>query len=324
MTHTEDTLNNVNGLKTRLDDHITFGARVSKKQMAKERFCYMHKWFEYRFMSPADATRKFADDYKAAYRRHWRETRSIDDADKKAGIRGDDWMSNSRELTSFWSARQHADTLGVPYPFFILRALEAAERRGARQPPRPNQLFKEQNLVHVLKEWKRFIDDGGFRMLDDPAYREENFRGLHAQIAYRDWIVERIKVRHARPDLIGRCVLLERVLPVDRATHEFGQDRLADARREAAGSDTAPVWKFSTMQILPACFGLAQVETPASEPCVNCPVRAACLKSAAMVGNALIARHGTLDPVGARALALNAARQQRFRDRQRTSNTTET
>jgi hypothetical protein len=283
--------------------------------MLEERECYERKWFGYRFMAPGDATQLFVDAYSDCYRRIWKETRDLTEAESKTGIRGSDWRSDPRELTSVWRARQHADNLGIPYPFFIMGALRAAERRGARRPPRPNQLFKIENLVHVSVEWERWIDDGGFRPLDDPAFREENFSGFHAQVAYRDCVVDRIKAGRARPDLIARSVFIDRVLPEDRAAHEFGRERLADARREAEGSEPAPVVKVGKADMLPACFGLPQAFAPDVEPCASCPVRSTCGEAAVIVSGNLVELHGSNDPATDRKRALNAARQKRFRDR---------
>src|SRR4051812_30836313 len=103
---------------------------IAGEDAARERDLMEFKWFDYRFMTPFQATEAFATAYLAAYRRKWSTYLSTEEAANKKAFRAGDWRSDRSERTSCWKARQAADLLGMPYDFFCEQALEFALRIG--------------------------------------------------------------------------------------------------------------------------------------------------------------------------------------------------
>src|SRR5690348_14877843 len=89
--------------------------RISSADGLMERELMQTKWFDYRFMSPLDATELFVREYTEAYRNKWATNFDTVEAEKKIPIRGGAWRSNRSEFISCWRARQFVDCLGVPY-----------------------------------------------------------------------------------------------------------------------------------------------------------------------------------------------------------------
>jgi hypothetical protein len=59
----------------------------------------------------------------------------------------------SRDFVNLWDARQIADHLGLPYPFFASRMMELAIRRGVRRLPMPNQLKHDFDVSKADDLW---------------------------------------------------------------------------------------------------------------------------------------------------------------------------
>jgi hypothetical protein len=66
-------------------------------------------------LSPREATLHFATAYQGVFRRKWRSTFDMQELISRSAIRAGNAMSNRREFSSFWAARQFADALGMPY-----------------------------------------------------------------------------------------------------------------------------------------------------------------------------------------------------------------
>ena len=132
--------------------------QISAADGGRERLLMETKWFDYRFMSPIDATELFVKCYVSAYRRKWATNFASGEESKKLATRHGNWRSNQTEFTCFWRARQFADELGVPYDLFCDHALEVLLRKGYARPARPNQLYSEKNIQiiaeHVREAWR--------------------------------------------------------------------------------------------------------------------------------------------------------------------------
>src|SRR5258707_10123655 len=119
---TEDERRNLAIRKVVQSNRLT-ALKVSKKQAARERNLDQTKWFDYRFLTPMEATEAFASAYQQEFQDRYGKNIDTEESKGKTGTRGNNWKSNSREFISFWGARQFADELGVPYGFFVEHAL---------------------------------------------------------------------------------------------------------------------------------------------------------------------------------------------------------
>jgi hypothetical protein len=132
--------------KVNIEAVMSLGADVVRE----ERDLYTTKWFDYRFLSPTEATELFRIEYKKAFKLGWRTYQDRNEAEFKSGLfempnfrkpSDKDTIKLKREYTSLWRARQGADALGVPYDFLIRETIDALMASGRCQTmPRPNQI----------------------------------------------------------------------------------------------------------------------------------------------------------------------------------------
>lgn len=305
----------------RYNDNFEVVRRLSAKQLENERTLYETKWFDYRFMSPLQATRFFAEAYTKAYRDQYARETDTAEAANKTGTRARNWESSRREFTSFWAARQFADTLGVPYDFFLSRAMKVLLRRGYTRIPRPNQLYAGKTLPlianDVVLEWTSWTSTGRLVISDLPQYHIDQHRGFAAQSAHQKWVVEQVKAWHSRYSHIAQMCFERAVLSVGQAKLEFGAEKVQRAHEEAelSGYVRRPKSEMNRGQFMPSCFGLPNARNDAAATCSACPLSRGCASLAGKIETR--ARHvfGTTDPKSARRKELQRNRTRRCRAR---------
>jgi hypothetical protein len=241
---------------TRARKSFSLTWKFSKIDREKERNLYRQKWFDYRFISPTDATARFYILYQEVYRWKYRININAPDAEKKTGVsKQHAWSA----MTSFWRARQFADELGVTYDVFLDAAFQVCVRRGWSRLPHINQLYGNKNrdaIANAVRTlWAEEIDSR-FTISVLPQYREDSFCGLSAQIDHRDWVMDQIKARNNSPLDIGRACYVHKVVPEKMALLEYGPEKLVQARAEVASECLVSEARSVAGPPLPSCFGL--------------------------------------------------------------------
>jgi hypothetical protein len=242
------------------------------------------KWFGYRFMSPYQATQKFAfayeKHYKHAFARHF---------DRYAKPRPINWAKFAEPgplMTQLWGARQNADRLGMPYDDYLEFFDEFNMRRTRKQLPRPNQIegSAAAKLVWPAKlvpfesdrSWHRLV------CLDVPQLHVENFREHPAQIAFRAWAMSVVR-RPGRTfkQAMEQLAYRQRVVPAEaflsvipNEEHRDFTDRFeADCRQGRIFPK--PAIALSAVSFWPSCFSLI---APNTATCAKCPFQQDCRK----------------------------------------------
>ncbi len=136
----------------------------------------MTKWFDYRFLTPLDATLQFMEDYEIVYRAMWKSTFDSSTADLKCGRAEKGLFANRREFSTFWNARVYADTLGVALPLFHPYVDgDSAAPREVEAPSAAGQLWNKPDCIEAVKtKWEEEL--AGRQAVSELAhYRPENF-----------------------------------------------------------------------------------------------------------------------------------------------------
>lgn len=295
-------------IRRRREQILATAPFMTQADHALERELHATKWFDYRFMSPMDATQRFAEDYAEIFRQKWEQFFDIRGAPKKVGIKKGSLLGGGREFTSLLRARQHADRLGLPYPFAIRTAMDRHFDDGYTKPPRPNQLFTgpRSGAVHVALT-AQWMERNEARMFwpglkaDEEVdlhapYRAENYRALPAQIAHRDWVARHPRVA-ANVRTLGRVIAVDRLLDVETAERVHGVETTARALELTAGVEPLEHRPVGPDQVLPSCFGVPGTCQPSQDPCCGCPVTTMCGKIGDSTLAAISARYGTDDPL---------------------------
>jgi hypothetical protein len=292
--------------------------KTSKSQAARERDLNCTKWFDYRFMSPWEATGLFVSAYQVEFRRLYSKNIDTEESEGMTGTRNGNWRSNSRELASFWNARQLADQLGLPYPFFVHHAAALLMRWGWKHIPRPNQLYGSKARDAIVEEvqakwaeWRQAVSQ--FSSL--PQYLVKNFSALPAQIAHQDWLIAEIALKYGSPSEICKACFVYHVLSVTRATAEFGTERVAEAEALAASWIHVEAAAVDNYRTTPSCFGVLHAYDLQTDTCKQCDAHDACRKLAESARSFVVHQAGSEDPISERRRALQRNRTRRCRER---------
>jgi hypothetical protein len=300
-------------LKARHKDSCETTAFFNRTDLIDERMLHHRKWFDYRFMSPREATSIFRTEYEKVYRRKYARTFDTEKAERKFGVRRGIPEEHRAEFTSFWRVRQIADLLCMPYEIFLEAAFEVLLSGSFQRMPYINQLSGKHQLkigVAAMTQWEEHCES---RLMFSalPLYQEESFHGLAAQVAHQDWVLEQLKTRtdHA----IGRACFTLRILPAERAMLAFGQERLENARACAAEEVPEVHESWGPRQLLPSCAMLPGALDKSSPECSTCKVVSFCTRAVASVLRSVTTVTGVADPAEERRRKLSRDRTARHR-----------
>lgn len=300
--------------------------------LAEEAQLMTLKWYDYRFMSPMAATQLFGrlyrDQFKTSMARHF-------DRELARNVRGIDLehlFTKSGLLTSLWTARQHADRLGMRYQDYLSFCFDFATNRRRKRLPQPNQLYfteasRSAWLSKLWEFWPERVFDEVAQLKELPQYRFEYHRGLPAQDGYRQFIVDRAKEANRRWRDVMRVYSVERrELPIRLILPIIGAERFREELRSLRDDGKARPFTRSpkpsvTDEIFwQSCFGVPHAWSPEIEPCLRCPQASDCQRVADHVLATVKRNIGTADPVEARKREQVRTRVARYRAKKKRSN----
>lgn len=206
---------------------------IPKGVLAVDLQLFTAKWFDYRHMTPYDATAHYIDCYGAIYRRFYK--REVDRnraehvrVDSMETLReritaGDAKLSElRRRLTSYWRGRQVADALGMPYDIYIEEAIDARLRFWKQKYlPKPGHLYDDNIIDVVQRRWEQ-IQDSILMKAEHPAYLTCNYVGAAQQDDYHEWLFEQLARRHEDPERYAELIL-EGMLPYEKVQSRLGE-----------------------------------------------------------------------------------------------------
>lgn len=302
----------------RAEPILAAATHLSPSCWEAERVLSQSKWFDYRYLSPVQATLLFVEEYQQVFRLKWKASFNAADAEKKRGVAAGGLFHSRKEFSEFWSARAHADYLGVDYQLYISTAMETALRRAKQKRLlRAGQMRRADCVRAVEARWDEELA-GGRWLSEAPHYRAENDCALPDQIAHHEHVVRTIGKRSNPVIALGTAVDALRVLPVERAEAAFGVEPVASARERADGlGPPAPVEPLASGQLIPSCFGLPAPLDVTADPCCRCPLAGQCWAASERILAEVAALHGSHDPARHHRRKLGAERARRFRERKR-------
>ncbi len=309
-------------LKARIESNWICVKSMSRRDLERERKLHQSKWFDYRFISPMEATHLFRVAYSEIHQRYHGFIFSTEEAKTRTGVRAGVAFQGKTELTSFWRARQAADLYGLPYAVFIEVAFEQLTRGGWQRLPHPNQLYAERNLQRIYiaaaaywQEFQQSSFDRSFSHL--PEYRTDSYHDFPAQVAHRAWVVGLLKEKKRSAWAIGNACFVNRVISPELAIAEFGKETIARARKEISEDTPEPSEPCSAQVLLPSCLGLPGALVPTSPECVACPAMALCARMETVTLAGLKRATGSENPEHDRRKKLGRKRTQRCREKKK-------
>ena len=196
------------------------------------------KWFDYRRMHPTKATYYFTHCFHKAYQQFMVTTYDRSGRYMKAFKQMD--IMHAYEKQAVWKLRQLADSLGMRYDFFLLRAFAwysdgwFLKQIGKKvTAPRPAHIGANADLLtDVMMQWEEECA-ARIQFAQDPRYKTRNFFGHADQLAYEDWLIEQIKQRRHPQYALHAALYIEDALRIEKALEVFGERVVSAAVDEA-------------------------------------------------------------------------------------------
>lgn len=177
-------------LDKRIKDVVRMRTILHPNDWKKESQLMMTRWFDYRFMSPLEATLLFGRHYIAGLRRHVRKVYDVASADRVSGVKSGLPAGRAKWFTGLWRARVRTDEIFVPYDLLVDFAFDFSSRRRRFWNMLPHQLHPSERNAEAW--WALFherVEDvlpiRMKRVGEMPHYRIENDLGLPPQRHFR-------------------------------------------------------------------------------------------------------------------------------------------
>jgi hypothetical protein len=207
-----------------LESDIFAQSFIKKKWQEFDLELFGLKWFDYRFMTPLEATKEYLRVYGDVYRSIYGRTIDITRVDflrvlsyekLQPGLLENDPKAKAN-FTACWRGRQFADALGMPYKVYLEYAFTYRMRNWQRAYlPLPQHLYHEYDLERIQVRWEE-LQRADIWVADDPAYMSQNYCNAPAQNDYHEWLFKLASLRTNGPEWIARFVKEDR-LPMQKA-----------------------------------------------------------------------------------------------------------
>ena len=158
------------------------------------------KWFDYRFIHPVQSTQIFAISFWKEWIR-WGRLKSGENTNKDIHqtrhVRNRSHLLNlSKSLrTSFNSGRKTADSLCIPYPFYLRCALEfLCQKKQIKFSflPKPQHVYSADVVSYVMEQWSIRLEQLVIRAEHNWYLDETNHLHLWS-LQYQHWLCECVK-----------------------------------------------------------------------------------------------------------------------------------
>lgn len=297
-------------LNKRLDDIVRMRSILHPKDWKEESQLMMKRWFDYRFMSPLEATMLFGRHYIAGLRRHVR--RHID-ADRSEAVSGTKMgLPATREawFTALWRARARTDEIFVPYDLLIDFSFDFSSRRKRFWTMLPHQLHAspkngEAWWAVFAERVEDLLPPRMSRAGEIPQYRIENDLDLPPQRHFRELTMSEIRHEHKTlADQVADKVFVKRHLTLDQGlglaepdTDLVELEQRAKALADDRAWEMTPAVKLDLADLLPSCFGIAETIDETRAPCDACVLAAQCRAAAGEVIDMMVRSTGSASPI---------------------------
>lgn len=218
-----------------LEDDIVAHKFIQNQQTLQfETDLFATKWFDYRHITPLQATRLYIQAYEDVYRRHYaqnidknvaKHVRVMTIEDVFNGLQAPQSSTYKKaklHFTSYWHGRQMADLLGIPYEIYLDLAFEYRLRYWNRPyMPQPQHLYSDMIVDRIQQRWPE-LQAARLYTSDHPAYLMENYQNLPQQNDYHEWLLKQAGLRANPGELLGRLVN-DDALPVEKVKSRVEQ-----------------------------------------------------------------------------------------------------
>ena len=217
------------------------------KEVKMEPALMLSKWYDYRQLHYIQATYYFMKCYTNAYKDFVRTSIDSEKAVYVKAIKGHDFL-DAREKSAFLRLRQLIDVCGMPYDFFLGRAMRLHYKmvgtKGVIYAPRPGHIACNEELVtKIMLAWEKQCE-AYMNVAKSPFYKVKNFVGFPDlsrvgapdQLAHEAWIIEQIKGRAHPKYALSTALYKTDTVRVEEALRQFDHHIISAAMTEHSSS----------------------------------------------------------------------------------------
>ena len=211
---------------------------IKKKSLQHETALFQTKWWDYRFMSPFEATMSFIDTFGIEARKIYARDIDFERAEYikvsnattiREGLeKNDDKVK--RYFSGFWRGRQVADAIGIPYATYISHAMSERLRAWQRAYlPNPTQIYRDFEVSKVVARWDE-MKASRIHFAEHHAYLAQNFRGMPDQVRYHDYLLEEAGKRLMHFDTLLADFVRDDRIPIEVIADRYGHGKVDQIR----------------------------------------------------------------------------------------------
>ncbi|MBX5130844.1 hypothetical protein HJB53_30600 [Rhizobium lentis] len=219
------------------DDLVAFKF-IDKKLLAIDPELFRSKWFDYRMMTPLQATRHYIEAFGEVYRDYFAveisksASRFITVPSVETIMKGlaADEDKHKMTFSGMWRGRQVADAIGMPYKDYIHTVMGLRLRFWSHNHlPQASHLYKQEDVEKTVAKWEE-MQAARLYLSDDPGYMIENYRGIAHQDDYHEWLFKQASLR-GNPWYVLATFINQGRLPLDKVEARFDPDMVERVHR---------------------------------------------------------------------------------------------
>jgi hypothetical protein len=221
-----------------LENDFYASSVIPKKYADWDLELFQTKWFDYRMMTPLQATKAYIDAYVGVYRRIFAREFDHERAQYITPLNFDSLRAGilqgrTRDKTKFvgaWHGRQIADALGMPYAEYIDAVMTQRMRRWKQNyMPQPQHLYHEYDVEKAQEKWEE-MKLGRLYVAEHHAYLVQNYEGAAHQDQYHEYLFMMAEKRNNPAMVLAQCIDNDQ-LPPEKVFHRVGSEQYERVER---------------------------------------------------------------------------------------------
>lgn len=193
------------------DDIVSYRLIKNPDTLAFEADLFGKKWFDYRMMTPMQATRLYIEAFATMYKRAISANVDVELAQvitpttveslfkRLSDKKHPKHTQAVSKFKTYWHGRQVADLVGMPYDLYVSKAMELRLRYWKqRHLPQPAQMYSDMIMDRMPQIW---LEHQSQILLhgQHAVYLNQNYQGLAHQDDHHEWLLYQGQLRHHQP-----------------------------------------------------------------------------------------------------------------------------
>ena len=214
-----------------IDDDLVAFHFIDKSLLGIDPELYRTKWFDYRMLTPLQATRLYIEAFGEVYRDYFAveiDKRSsayirVPTVENVMSGLAEDVKKVKSTFSGMWRGRQVADAIGMPYKDYIHTVMGFRLRFWSKKHlPQAQHLYNVMDVEKTIARWEE-MQAGRLYLSDEPAYMIENYDGIAHQNDYHEWLFKQASLR-GNPWFTLAGFINQNRLPLEKVEARFDED----------------------------------------------------------------------------------------------------